>query len=59
VIEVRGVQVESLELAYDHERWVAGFLASWPEGSPAHDSYFRRITQGPRFTLSQAIPRAA
>ena len=58
-IEVRGVQVESLALAYDHERWVAGFLASWPEGSPAHDSYFRRITQGPRFTLSQAIPRAA
>ena len=58
-IETRGVYVESLELAYDHERWVAGFLASWPEGSPAHDSYFNRIAHGPRFTLSQAIPRAA
>ena len=58
-IETRGVHVESIELAYDHERWVAGFLASWPQGSPAHDSYFNRIAHGPRFMLSQAIPRAA
>ena len=24
------------------------FLARWPEGSPAHASYFRRIVEGPR-----------
>ncbi len=58
-IETCGVHIESLELAYDHERWVAAFLDSWPRGSPAHDSYFGRITEGPRFTLAQAIPRAA
>jgi hypothetical protein len=55
----RGVHVEALELAYDHERWVERFLASWPEGSPAHASYFRRIDEGPRFTPAQALLRAA
>ena len=54
-----GVHVEALELAYDHEGWVERFLASWPEGSPAHASYFRRIVEGPRFTPAQAMPRAA
>ncbi len=55
----RGFHVDSLELAYDHERWVERFLASWPEGSPAHASYFRRIVEGPRFMPAQATPRAA
>jgi hypothetical protein len=55
----RGAHVEALELAYDHERWLARFLASWLEGSPAHASYYRRIVDGPRFTLGQAAPRAA
>ncbi|HEY4998114.1 MAG TPA: hypothetical protein VII36_03175, partial [Usitatibacter sp.] len=58
-LESRGVHVEALELCYDHDRWVERFLASWPEGSPAHRSYFRRIVDGPRFTLPQAAPRAA
>jgi hypothetical protein len=59
-IEARGgVHVEALELAYDHARWVERFLASWPAGSPAHASYYRRIADGPRFTLPHAAPRAA
>ena len=58
-LEARGVHVEALELAYDHGRWVERFLASWPAGSPAYASYFRRIADGPRFTLAQAAPRAA
>jgi hypothetical protein len=45
------IHVEALKLAYDHESWVARFLASWPAGSPAHDSYFRRIVEGPRLCL--------
>jgi hypothetical protein len=55
----RGVHVEALELAYDQARWARRFLAAWPEGSPAHASYFRRIVEGPRFSPSQAAPRAA
>jgi hypothetical protein len=58
-VRARDVHVEALEIAYDHERWVERFLASWPEGSPAHASYFRRIVEGPRFTLAQAMPLAA
>ena len=29
-----------------HARWVKAFLANWPEGTPAHRSYFNRITSG-------------
>jgi hypothetical protein len=58
-VEIRGAHVEMLKLHYDQERWVARFLASWPQGSPAHESYFRRISQGPRFDFAQAVPRAA
>ena len=58
-VEAAGAQVEALRIDYDHGRWVERFLAAWPEKSPAHDSYFRRISQGTRFALAQAVPRAA
>jgi hypothetical protein len=58
-VEAAGAQVEALRIDYDHERWVERFLAAWPEGSPAHDSYFKRITLGTRFALAQAVPQAA
>ena len=48
-IEAAGVHVEAIRVEYDHERWHARFTASWPEGSPAHASYHRRIVEGPRF----------
>jgi hypothetical protein len=47
-LETRGAHIEALALDYDHERWVARFLASWPPGSAAHESYHGRITRGPR-----------
>jgi hypothetical protein len=57
-LAIGGAHVETLMVNYDHERWLARFLASWPEDSSAHRSYFRRIAQGPRFDLAQAAPRA-
>ena len=48
-LQVAGVHVETVRLDYDHEAWLRRFLASWPEGSPAHASYHRRIAEGPRF----------
>jgi hypothetical protein len=54
-----GVHVEAIEVAYDRERWARRFLASWPEHSPAHESYWRRICEGPRFQLDKALPQAA
>jgi len=56
---VAGVEVEAIRIAYDHERWIARFAASWPEGSAAHASYHARIVAGPRrHALALAAPRA-
>jgi hypothetical protein len=43
------VAIDAIRIEYDHERWVERFLAAWPEGSPAHASYHRRIVEGPRY----------
>jgi len=56
-LATRGVHIEALALRFDHARWVERFRASWPDGSPAHASYFRRIAHGPRFTRAEAAPR--
>jgi hypothetical protein len=57
-LEVAGAAIDALRVDYDHARRMRRFLASWPEGSPAHDSYHRRITQGTRFRLEQALARS-
>lgn len=54
-IELGGIRVDALPVVYDHEAWRRRFLASWPEGSAAHRSYFHRIVAGPRFVLAQAL----
>ncbi len=56
---VAGAFVDALAVRYDAEAWEARFLATWPAGSPAHDSYFGRITRGPGFPRSRALPKAA
>ena len=48
-IEAAGAHIEIASIEYDHERWLRRFLAAWPEGSPAHASYLRRIVDGPGF----------
>jgi hypothetical protein len=55
-VEVRGTHVEALPVRYDTERWIRRFLSAWPEGSPAHASYFTRIVAGPAFGLERAAP---
>ena len=57
--EVAGVHVEALRVDYDHARWLARFLASWPPGSPAYASYHRRIVEGARHDPAVASPRLA
>ena len=58
-VQVRGVHVDALALRFEERRWNERFLASWPAGSPAHESYYRRIAHGPSFTKQQAAPHAA
>jgi hypothetical protein len=56
-LEHRGVSIEALRVEYDADRWTRHFLASWPAGSPAHASYFRRIVEGARISQGEAEPR--
>jgi len=51
------VHVDALALDYDASGWQQAFLANWPPGSPAHESYAERLALGPAHLLEQARPR--
>lgn len=51
---VDGLHFEALAVAYDHTAWFDRFSRSWPAGSPASESYARRLLDGPEFSLAQA-----
>jgi hypothetical protein len=48
------VHIDALAVAYDHDAFLDRFLRRWPEGSPAHASYYRRIVDGPDYSIAQA-----
>jgi hypothetical protein len=50
-----GVHIDALAVPYDHAAFVDRLLQSWPSGSPAHASYFRRITDGPDYPIARAM----
>lgn len=50
-----GVHVDALAVHYDHDHWLQDFLAQWPEGSDAYQSYFRRMAGHTGFTVAQAL----
>lgn len=45
-VRVGGVWLALLPVRYDVARWHRAFLAQWPPGSPAWESYWPRIAQG-------------
>lgn len=47
--------IEALPVHYDPVRWLEYFSANWPPGTAVHRSYYRRITQGPRYALGEAV----
>ena len=51
---LKGIHVEALPLAYNPDRWLADFLANWPESTAAHTSYYRRIREGTDFAVQSA-----
>jgi len=55
-LERDGVFIDAIAIAYDGDRFLDRFLGRWPEGSPAHTSYFRRIVDGPNHTMQSARP---
>ena len=52
---LNALYVEALPVRYDHGAWMASFLADWPAGSPAYESYRRRLVSGPAYTLDAAV----
>ncbi len=57
-VQALGLYLALLPVAYDNPRWQADFLAQWPQGSAAHQSYWSRIRQGTTFSAARAKPRA-
>jgi hypothetical protein len=49
-----GVFIDALPVRYDAAAFLDRFLARWPAGSPAHESYVRRITDGPDYPIASA-----
>lgn len=54
----RGAHMDALRPDYDADAFVRDFPNAWPEGSPAHLSYWTRIAYGPRHHLDRARPRS-
>jgi hypothetical protein len=53
-----GVHVDAIALDDDPGGFLDQFVKRWPPGSPAHLSYYRRITCGPDYKVEQAWPAA-
>jgi hypothetical protein len=51
------VHIDAIPLKYDHAAFLGRFLARWPAGSPAYESYCQRIVGGPDYTIAQAAGR--
>lgn len=54
-MSISGVFIEAIALRYDEAAWEKRFLEWWPAGSPAHRSYYGRITNGPSYVVGQAL----
>ncbi|MCE2746473.1 MAG: hypothetical protein LW710_11295 [Burkholderiales bacterium] len=44
--QLNGVWVEQVRVKIDQAAWQQHFLSQWPEGTAAHTSYFKRISEG-------------
>ncbi len=49
------LHVEAVAIEYHHAAWLKRFLASWPEGSDAHASYYSRMVDGPGYDPASAL----
>jgi hypothetical protein len=54
---VHDLFVDALPVFYDHDAFARRFLATWPPGSPAHESYWQRIERGPAYAPAHALGR--
>ena len=52
---INGVYIDAIPVHYDAQNFREHFLANWPQGSPAHHSYFQRISEGPDYAPPHAL----
>jgi hypothetical protein len=55
-VRLGALHVDAVRIDYDHDDWLRRFTALWPEKSPAHRSYHRRIVAGPDYSRECATP---
>ena len=55
-VRLGALHIDAVRVDYDHGEWVRRFMALWPDGSPAHRSYHRRIIAGPDYSRDRAAP---
>jgi hypothetical protein len=53
-LQREAVHIDALAVDYDRRAFLNRFLRRWPQGSPAHASYYQRIVAGPDHALTQA-----
>ena len=56
-LRIDGVHIDAIPLKYDHAAFLERFLERWPERSPAYESYYRRIVDGPNYSIARAAGR--
>ena len=56
---LKTLYVDALAVCYDQSAWERDFLANWPAGSPAYESYFSRIHHGTEHAVAQAFQGSA
>ncbi|WP_394672178.1 hypothetical protein [Limnobacter sp.] len=45
-IQLHGMHIEQIRVQFNQSAWQQHFLSQWPEGTAAHTSYFKRISEG-------------
>jgi hypothetical protein len=50
-----GVFMDAIAIEHDTARWQATFRRQWPQGSDAFESYWTRLSAGPRYAAGDAV----
>jgi hypothetical protein len=53
-VTIGELRCDAVPVRFDAVKWRQRFLKQWPPGSPAHRSYFTRITGGAQLRLEQS-----
>ncbi len=52
---IGGIHIDAIPVHFDNDAFRRLFLANWPAGSAAHQSYYQRIMAGPAYAPPHAL----